>query len=280
MNIKEFNTEYEAYLESLLKKKSLSYSTVKNRKTLLRYLEKILLDDISQLSVKHIDSITETMRGEGNKGQTVNQKVGRLKMIFDYAVERGYIKANPLDTWEPMGMDDINHRRDLTPDEIARLLDVANQEYRCRYAVFLYTGLRAENATNICWSWIDMQNDVITIPLTEYKTREDIQIPLHPNLKEILLTFKRGYDSDPIFPKKHIESVRRMLLRDCKRAGIDTDGVDLHALRHTFASVLYAGGVRLEVISKLLGHKNISTTQRYLHYDKKTLREGIMQLPY
>ena len=71
-----------------------------------------------------------------------------------------------------------------------------------------------------------------------------------------------------------------MLKKHCEKAGINTNGVDLHALRHTFASSLLNAGTRIEVISMLLGHKNIETTQKYLHYDKTTLEEGILNLPY
>jgi len=48
-----------------------------------------------------------------------------------------------------------------------------------------------------------------------------------------------------------------------------------HDLRHTFATRLAQAGVDLYKISKLLGHKNIRTTQRYAHHCPDSLRDGV-----
>ena len=47
----------------------------------------------------------------------------------------------------------------------------------------------------------------------------------------------------------------------------------LHDLRHCFASILVAGGASLPMIGALLGHTQVSTTQRYAHLDVNPLRD-------
>ncbi len=275
MNINDLSIDYIKYLEQ----KGSSLSTIKNTLTVLDMLSK-KCDILEDITFDIISKFAEEMKSKGNKKQTINQKINRLSVVFDYAVERGYISSNPCNHFVRMKSDDINLRRDLKPEEIQALLVVAEGEYRCRWAIHVYTGLRATNVAEICWSWIDFNNNTIKVPAEQYKTRKDVTIPLHPKLKHILREYRKENDSDPVFPKKSLNAIRNMLRNHCKKAGINTNGVDLHALRHTFASSLLNAGTRIEVISMLLGHKNIETTQKYLHYDKTTLEEGILNLPY
>jgi len=58
-----------------------------------------------------------------------------------------------------------------------------------------------------------------------------------------------------------------------ERAGIED--FTYHGLRHTFATRLAQSGVDLYKISKLLGHKDIKTTQRYAHHCPESLRDGV-----
>ena len=53
------------------------------------------------------------------------------------------------------------------------------------------------------------------------------------------------------------------------------EGVRIHDLRHTFASLLVSGGASLEMIGRLLGHTQMTTTQRYAHLMDTPLREGV-----
>ena len=60
-------------------------------------------------------------------------------------------------------------------------------------------------------------------------------------------------------------NLRKSWIRICKRAKID--GVRIHDLRHTAASIGVASGLTLPLIGRLLGHSQAQTTQRYAHVD-------------
>ena len=81
-----------------------------------------------------------------------------------------------------------------------------------------------------------------------------------------------GLRVDSWWPPRAVPPKMRHLLPEiCKAAGIE--GLRLHDLRHSFASVAAAGGASLPIIGKLLGHTQTATTARYAHLDVDPLRE-------
>jgi len=72
--------------------------------------------------------------------------------------------------------------------------------------------------------------------------------------------------------RAHASSLERDWLQIRCAAGLD--GVRLHDLRHSFASILVSAGLSLPVIGGLLGHSKAATTQRYAHLFDQPLREA------
>jgi site-specific recombinase XerD len=83
---------------------------------------------------------------------------------------------------------------------------------------------------------------------------------------------------DFIFPSgAGTKILRRRLIRAFFKAVKDAglEGFHFHDRRHTFATRLAQSGVDLSRIAKLLGHNDISTTQRYAHHCPESLRSGV-----
>jgi len=69
-------------------------------------------------------------------------------------------------------------------------------------------------------------------------------------------------------------------LKPClKAAGLKEKEIDVHTLRHTFASHLVRAGMDLRTVSKLLGHSSITTTARYLHPFEEQERRAVELVP-
>lgn len=165
--------------------------------------------------------------------------------------------------------------------------------YRLGYGLvlILFTGLRLGEAAGLMWDDIDFQkrtlkvqrtleyvknwnrtedeNHYILVEGTTKSKSSERTIPLNQTALDALLELKRANGGfDYVFSNAKGKPINpRNLNRayDCilERAGIDHIGI--HALRHTFASQLFANRVDIKVISKLLGHSEVSVTYNYLY---------------
>jgi integrase/recombinase XerD len=201
--------------------------------------------------------------------------------MYTWGMEENIVKTNPFFKIKNLPEVERDYVRSLTSTEVKALLEASKGHYRVRWALYLYTGLRADNGNEITLDNIDMDRRIIHFPATMMKNSKAIDLPIHDKLYEILEEYIR--EEQPahfLFPRRSLVAIRLKLKTDLKTAGIDQDGITLHALRHTFASSLLAEGVDIGTISKLLDHANISTTERYLHVHLHGLADKINRLKY
>jgi site-specific recombinase XerD len=64
-----------------------------------------------------------------------------------------------------------------------------------------------------------------------------------------------------------------------KACGLDGRGYTAHTIRHSFATHLARAGVNIEDVSKLMRHKDVKTTMRYIHHDAGRLRDALDKHP-
>ena len=122
-----------------------------------------------------------------------------------------------------------------------------------------------------------------TILIRETKNGKPKTIPLNKTALGILETKAKvvSIRSKIVFhsmsgTKIDKHNLRRAFVIAMEKAGIED--FTFHGLRHTFATRLAQSGVDLYKISKLLGHKDIKTTQRYSHHCPESLRDGVEML--
>ena len=142
----------------------------------------------------------------------------------------------------------------------------------------LHTGLRQDELLSLTWDRVDVFRKTILIKDT--KNGKPRTIPLNKTALGILESKARvlSIRSKIVFhsnsgTKIDKHNLRRAFVIAMKKAGIED--FTYHGLRHTFATRLAQSGVDLYKISKLLGHKDIKTTQRYAHHCPESLRDGV-----
>ena len=171
--------------------------------------------------------------------------------------------------------------RYLSDDELARLtktLDAwPDQTIANVVRLLLYTGARRGEVLSAEWKQFDLEKKTWTKPSASTKQKTEHRVPLSDEALSLLSKMRAEAKSiSPyLFPSSsesgHLVEIKKGWAAICKAA--ELEDLRLHDLRHSFASILVAGGASLPMIGALLGHTQVSTTQRYAHLDVDPLRE-------
>ncbi len=198
-------------------------------------------------------------------------------------------------------LDRRHERRDLSPEQLDKLLDVtraAATDFRGltgndRYHLYLTatgTGFRASELACLTPEYfnLDAATPFVKPPIRRVKNKKETRQPLPRVLTEALRAYLDGRPpSDPIWPGTWFERASDMLKEDLEAAGIPyvvqgPDGplyADFHALRHTFVTMLERSGVSLKQAMQLARHSDPKLTlKRYTHADLATLGGAVDKL--
>jgi site-specific recombinase XerD len=234
-----------------------------------------------------------TTRGYARR--TIARRAAALRRYFGWARRRGLVPADPASGLRaPQG--DARLPRVLRPDELRGLLDEpggtaadtrvdaddpeASARDRRDVAVLelLYgSGLRVAELCGLDVDEVDLARARVVVHGKGGKSRT---VPLSDPATGALgdwLAHGREHLVTELSPAGAVflnQRGKRLSPRDVRRI-VDRRAVaptHPHALRHTFATHLLDGGADLRVVQELLGHADLSTTQRYTHVSKERLR--------
>ena len=123
------------------------------------------------------------------------------------------------------------------------------------------TGARLREILDLEWGQVDLEGGLLFLPNS--KTGKNNCVG--GAACSVLVNLPRGgkyviAGNDPEKPRADLQRPWALI---CRRAGLE--GVRLHDLRHSFASVGAGSGLGLPITVKLLGHRNSKTTERYPH---------------
>lgn len=139
--------------------------------------------------------------------------------------------------------------------------------------LLILTGCRLQEILSLRWENVDFQRGLLWFK--ESKTGERT-IPIGAPALQLLSELPRLEESPFVLAglkaDGHFVALHRPWARIRELAGLD--GVRLHDLRHSFASVGAGAGLSLPVIGKLLGHTQAATTQRYAHLSTDPLQQA------
>ena len=207
---------------------------------------------------------------------------GTLRTAINRAYKEGIITVNPTKEFDFASKvrQEPSRREYLTLDELKTLINT-----ECRHEIvkraFLFSclcGLRVSDIRKLRWCDLQRSGGRVRIEITMQKTKEPLYLPISDEALKWLPERGEANDSDFIFPLTHEGTVNDTLQHWAKVAGI-TKHISFHVSRHTHATMMLTLGADLYTVSKLLGHKNIATTQIYAKIVDKKKEEAIGLIP-
>lgn len=149
----------------------------------------------------------------------------------------------------------------LDANEVARLTvtECRNEAVKRAFLFSCFTGLRISDIRALRWENLSTSGGKWRLSLVMKKTQESIAFKLNSEAVDCL---PPRSTEGPVFDLPCLSCVERILVQWTKRAGISKH-VTFHTARHSFATMALTAGADLYTISKLLGHRNISTTTVY-----------------
>lgn len=185
---------------------------------------------------------------------------------INHAVREGYMNRNPFDeipVSERIVKKDST-REFLTIEETKRLLSTPcrREDVRQAFMFAIFTGLRISDVRLLCPRHIKQSPDAKSeyIDIEMKKTGDHVVVPL---AQEARLFLPEPIDDDTPFFTLPTNATVSYTIREWMQAAEIDKHITFHSSRHTFATTLLTLGADLYVTSKLLGHRNIQTTEIY-----------------
>lgn len=207
-------------------------------------------------------------------GETPANYFSRFKRVLEAASKDGYFKLSPATALASKAKPNRKVKDILEADEYNKLMNVPciNYEVKKAFVFSLYTGLRWVDVKPLKWENIKT-NDIVNI--TQKKTGEILDLPLHPVALKILGERKSGF----LFKLPTADGANKILANWCDDAGLGKH-ITWHCARHSFSVLLQDKGIDVATVAGMLGH----TSTKYVHktynrYRKANALEAIRKLP-
>lgn len=254
-----------------LKSKNRSPSTIlayrADLEQLVTHLQSQNTVTVDQVKSPQIEAFRDTLLSQKYTPKSVSRKLNAVKTFFRWMMDQEIIAFDPSK--------DVSHPKIessmpefLSALEYRALRDVVREDVRVAAIVelILQTGLRISEVANL--KVADIAKNKLTIEA--YATQKERHIPLNKPASDALnryLGIRPKSDSQYVFVSKNgkplaVRNIRAAVDRYMQKAGIERFSVN--DLRTTFLIENLKGGVDLILLSQVMGHKRLSTTERYL----------------
>ncbi len=263
-------------------------STIKRHRisfaSLLDFLRVEYVEDITAEAVEHY---MKARLQAGKASKTINNEVGSLKTMLNWALRTRRIAENPVALIKPLTIKRTCTRRALTTEEVERVCLASPPDFRLLWYTFATTGMRKNELVSLTWEDVNLEPGAGYFKVREEnsKTRKSRVIPIPEDLRAALAERRKDALLKYVFTNRAGRPWRNNLLtrfKACvKKAGINPEGVDIHALRYTFVTHLLRAGVNIKSVQKLAGHVTVQVTlDIYAQVFPEDNVEAVSRLPY
>jgi len=248
---------------------------------------------LKEVSPGNLQAAIDRMAGPGSDGNvrhssTVNRIKSVYRSFFSWCCDSGFISSNPsakLKMAKAMPLKTFP----ITKAEIGKIIDTIRESGHplamrdeALFAVYAYTGIRRTEALGLRAEDYDPKAAVLRLRITKGGGSRVLCVP--KRLSRILERYMKAHvpalASLPLFPGRCADcplTPRQAQLRfDLwkKRSGVNAV-LTIHSFRAGYATLLHKATKDLLLVAHAMGHKDLSTAERYVRFDESAIREAV-----
>lgn len=208
---------------------------------------------------------------------TRSRYLSYLKIMFQFAVNHGFLEKNPLALWKKPK--ERPRRSMLTVSDLGLIMDKAPDHLKWAMELAFNLGVRTGESELLALTWanVDFENGLVRVYATKTNTWRNVQVSdaflgRLKQMKEQALT-----DHLVEYKGKSVTCLRRSFRTACKRAEITYD-VILYDIRHLYATTLLSRGGDLVAVSKQMGHSSTVMTANVYYQEMAGERKRAAEL--
>ncbi len=284
IDLKTSHNQFLEYLESRRRAHATIIAYGKDIEQVTQFLTNMGKKTVAEVSRDELEAFLKKLASDNYTPKSVSRKINSIKTFFRFLKASGVIRVDPaIDIAHPKY--EVKPPRILSKLEYRALRDACRGDIRIHAIVelFLQTGIRIGELANLTVD--DVKNGDLHISAQEGHAERTI--PVNKAAQEALQRYleTRGTPSTSVQANNKalfitktgrpllIRNIRTAIDRYFRIAGIE--GAKVNDLRHTFIAHHLMAGTPITTLSQLVGHKRLSTTERYLELVKGKQGENV-----
>jgi len=273
MEIRKAQEKFVSHLNKIGRPKNTSLAYSIDIEQMVDFFESSDIYNLMQVEAALVEDFIKSLSNSNYTVKTISRKINSIKTFFKFLNLEGYLKTNPSEGLKHQKIE-LKAPRILSKLEYRSLRDASRKDVRtfAMVEILIQTGIRISELAEIKTGELNLDgnNPKLSIPFrNSIPARE---VPLNKAAVEAINNYlqeRPKIKSDYLFITKSgntilIRNIRSTIDKYFKEAGVENAKVN--DLRHTFVSFHIQNGMNLLTLSKISGHKRLSTTEKYLNY--------------
>lgn len=272
------HVEFVEFLQARKRARATIVAYSKDIDQLIVFLKDMGKKHVPEITKEELKAFLDKLAKDGYTPKSISRKINSIKTFYRFLKTNGHVTEDPAgDISHPKY--EIKPPRILSKVEYRALRDACRDDSRISAIVelFLQTGLRIGELAALT---LDDVKDT-ELHISPQESHGERTVPLNKAAKQSIdhyLQVRPKTQNRTLFVTKTgrpllIRNIRTAIDRYFKLAGIEQAKVN--DLRHTFIAHHLMAGTPLTVISKLVGHKRLSTTEKYLEFVKGKVEKSV-----
>lgn len=278
-DLKSAHSQFLDYLTSRRRARATIVAYGKDIEQLTQFLTNMGKKTINEITRDELEAFLKKLTSDNYTPKSVSRKINSIKTFFRFLKASGIVTSDSTIEIEHPKYE-VKPPRILSKLEYRALRDACRGDIRT-YAIvelFLQTGIRIGELANL------MVEDVLDteLQIAAQEGHAERSVPLNKAAKEALNHYLEARGESTLNKALFITKTGKPLLIRNIRTAIDRyfriagiDGAKVNDLRHTFIAHHLMAGTPITTLSKLVGHKRLSTTEKYLELVKDKQMENV-----